>query len=248
VKAYEVVLAHIENGIIEGTLREGSPLPSERDLAVNLKVSRTAVREAIRSLEAQGLITSSVGAGPDGGTRIAASHSRALGKLLRLHVALGLFPYDDVVEARITLERSSAALAARHATTGDKQRLRAMLTAMSSPNLTIETFNELDTDFHLLIASLSHNQLVGDLTSAVRESLRRPIREASEGLDDWEGFRQDLMRQHGRIYEAIASGDPDLAATVIESHIRTAYAILPLAPEQGGAAASARIGQTGSAT
>lgn len=78
-KAFEVVLAHVEDRILEGHLRVGSVLPAERNLAVELGVSRTAVREAMRTLQAQGIIESSVGAGGSGGTRNADHRATRLG-------------------------------------------------------------------------------------------------------------------------------------------------------------------------
>lgn len=106
-KAYEVVLRHVEEAILAGQLSVGDLLPPERELAQQLGVSRSATREAIRALEAQGVLTSSVGAGPGSGTRVTDQQSKALTKLLRLQVALANFPVGDVVELRVALERVS---------------------------------------------------------------------------------------------------------------------------------------------
>ena len=92
----------------------------------------------------------------------------------------------------------------------------------------IEQFNRLDTDYHVGIAELGGNQLVIVLTTAVRQALAVPIREASLRLADYPAFRRDLIRQHRRIFEAIASRNAARAADVIEEHIRYAYTILPM--------------------
>jgi len=254
VKAYEVVLRHIERQILAGELTVGSSLPPERELAAQLGVSRTAVREAIRTLAAQGLVTSRVGAGPGSGNRITGQHERALRKLLRMHVALSEFPVDEVVEARVMLERFNVQLAARHADAESLARLGDMLARMEAPHMELDEFNGLDTAYHITIAEIADNEMVTVLTSAVRESLARPIHIASEHMDDWQAFRRDLIRQHRRVFEAIAQGDEARAADLIEEHIRTAYAILPMegkaardtpvapnsgetAPESGGVSA-----------
>ncbi|MEA5055479.1 MAG: winged helix-turn-helix domain-containing protein, partial [Propionicimonas sp.] len=73
-KAYEAVRKHLEDQILAGELTVGSLLPAERELATEFGVSRAAVREALRMMAAQGLITSQVGAGPNSGTRITAQN------------------------------------------------------------------------------------------------------------------------------------------------------------------------------
>lgn len=221
--AYEVVLRHIEAGILDGTHRVGDQLPPERDLAANLGVSRSAVREAMRVLQTQGLITSSTG--PGRGTRIAPAQGSALARIFQLHFALSDTGSGDLTETRVALERSSAALAAQRSTQKSLRRLTAVVEAMASDE-TIEGFNQLDTEFHVLIARAGQNQLIADLTVAIRQSVREAIRDASVAIPDWPGFRLQLLREHGGILDAIAAGDPASAATLMETHIRTSYASL----------------------
>ena len=85
-KAHRVALDHIEASLLNGKYKVGAKLPPERDLAKELGVSRGAVREAIRVLQAQGILESHPG--PGRGTRIIAGHTAALGRLFRLHLAL----------------------------------------------------------------------------------------------------------------------------------------------------------------
>lgn len=205
----------------------GSALPAERELASQFGVSRTAVREALQTLSAQGLVTSSVGAGPSRGTHIAGHHGKALSKLLQMHVALSQFPVDDVVEARVMLERWSASLAAQSATEADLDRIAELLDEMETPGLPMASYNQLDTAYHVTIAELSGNRLIAALTSAIRQSLAQPIRVASEEMGDWNAFKINLMAQHRAIFDAILRRNSEVAADLIENHIRTAYAILP---------------------
>lgn len=229
-RSYELVVDQIEEQILAGRLRVGDRLPGERDLASHLQVSRAAVREAIRSLEAQGVVRSAVGSGKDAGTVVSALPSEALTRLLRLHVALANFPIPDVVAARVMLERSSAALAADNAGEGDLAAMRVALDGMDSPDVDRDRFNELDTAFHVAIAEAGRNRLVADMTIAIRDSMRRPILRALEELgEDWKRVADQLRADHHAIFAAIESGDGALAAERVDQHIRSAHIALPFA-------------------
>lgn len=233
-RSHELVVDQIEEQILAGTLRVGDRLPGERDLASHLQVSRAAVREAIRSLEAQGVVRSAVGSGKDSGTLVSAMPSEALTRLLRLHVALANFPMDDVVDARVMLERSSATLAAHNAAPANLDAMREALNGMDIPGVDQETFNELDTAFHVAIAEASGNRLVADMTIALRDSMRRPILQALHALGpDWEGVADQLRADHRAIYAAIESGQGETAAELVDQHIRSARAALPIAGTAG---------------
>lgn len=228
-RTYELVLARIERQIESGTLRAGQRLPPERELAALLGVSRPAVREALRILEAQGVIRSQVGKGPDSGTTIDRVPGDALARLLRLHVALGSFPFEQVVETRVALERASVTLACQQARTEDLDRMRSALLAMDASDVDRETFNARDTDFHLALADAGGNRLMADMTGAIRESVRLPILAALSSMSPardsgWPEVRDQLRAEHVAIYAAVEVGDADAAAGRVEEHIRGFYA------------------------
>lgn len=226
-RSYQLVVDQVEEQILSGALTVGDRLPGERELAGRLQVSRGAVREAIRMLEAQGVVRSGVGSGPDAGTVVSALPSEALTRLLRFHVALANFPVDDVVEARVVLERSSAASAAAHAVEADLAAIRAPLLAMDEESADRARFNDLDTAFHIAVAEAGRNRLVADMTIAIRDSMRRPILERFEALGDrWAEVARGLRGEHHAVYDAIAAGDADAAARLIDDHIRRAHAVL----------------------
>ncbi|WP_109472219.1 FadR/GntR family transcriptional regulator [Ornithinimicrobium cavernae] len=224
---HELVIEAIEDQIMAGTLTVGDPLPPERDLAARLQVSRAGVREAIRVLESHGVLRSSVGSGRGAGTFIASMPSAALTRLLRLHVELANFQVDEVVEARILLERSSAALAAQRASAEAVEAMRVPLTLMDTESLDRETFNDADTDFHVAIAQAGGNRLFSNLTEAIRASLRSRHLEAFRKVTDWEALASVLRTEHHGIHEAIREGRADLAADLVEAHIRGAASALP---------------------
>lgn len=225
-RTYELVLAWVDERILGGELHVGDRLPAERDLAGLLGVSRAAVREAVRTLQAQGVVRSSVGAGAAGGTTLTTVPSGALGRLLRLHVALAHFPLPDVVEVRVALERLSARLAASHASPDDLAAMRALLDEMADPDIPREHFNDLDTAFHVAVAAAAGNRLARDLTSAIRESLRLPILDRIRGVDVWQDLAPVLRADHEAIHAALTRGDADDAAELTERHIRSAWVAL----------------------
>lgn len=219
-KTYELVLQRIEDQILAGNLRIGDRLPAERELAAQLAVSRSSIREAVRILQAQGVLVTGVGTGPDAGTVVAALPAEALTRVLRLHLALSSFDLAEMVDARVTLERSSVRLAARQATADDLGAMTALLDAMDDPQLSRVAFNDLDTAFHVALARASHNRLVSDVTGALRNSLRGHIHDAFERADDWIAVRTRLIAEHRAIAAAIGARDPDAAEVQVERHIR----------------------------
>jgi GntR family transcriptional repressor for pyruvate dehydrogenase complex len=225
-RAYEVVLRWVDDRILAGSLRVGDLLPPERELARMLDVSRSAVREAVRTLQARGVVRSSVGAGAAGGTRITAVPSDALSRLLQQHVALANFPLDHVIEVRVTLERLSVRLAATHASADDLAGIRALLDTMNDPDIDRVRFNDGDTAFHVALAAAAGNLLARDLTAAIRESMRLPILDRLRALDSWEAVCPILRRDHEGIYAAVARGDGAAAAALAEEHIRSAWHLL----------------------
>ena len=229
---HELVIAAIEDQIMNGTLAVGDLLPPERELAAHLQVSRAGVREAIRVLEGHGVLRSDVGSGRGAGTFVAALPSAALARFLRLHVALSNFRLQEVVEARLLLEQTSAALAAERADAAALAEMERLLAVMDEPGVSREAFNDADTAFHVAIAEAGGNSLFSDMTGAIRGSLRAPILAALTQVSDWEAVARSLRAQHRGILEAIADGQAGLAGRRTEEHIRSASAMLPGLPAE----------------
>ena len=228
-RGFEVALGYLDSQILAGELANGSQLPPERDLAVRLGVSRGAVREAIRVLQAQGIIVTH--SGRSHGTRIQSMPSNALGRILRLQLALDALTVADLTETRIALERAACAAAARHRRPETLATAAALLERMLVVQDPI-AFNQLDTDFHIALAETGGNRLTRDLTAAIREVIQVPIQVAENRIADWTRLRQALIHEHNGIYEAISAGQPNLAMERAETHIRNAYARLQPIPAQ----------------
>lgn len=223
-RAYESVIDQIEQRITSGALRVGDRLPPERDLSAMLGVSRSAVREAMRALEAVGVIRP--GLGRDAGTVLASSSGEALTRMLRLHMGLANFPMQDVIEARVMLERWSVALAATNADEADLEALRGLVAEMDDPDIYRDRFNSLDTAFHVAIAEAGGNRLVAAMTTAIRASMAAAILRSFHDSADWGDLVEDLRRGHRAILRALEDRNADAAADVLEEHIRFAFSAL----------------------
>jgi GntR family transcriptional repressor for pyruvate dehydrogenase complex len=115
VKNYELVLHRVEADLAAGRLRIGGRLPAERVLAEQLGISRPSVREAVRVLEAMGVVRTATGSGPEAGAVIVAEPVPPLTAVLRLHLATNHLPMGDVVQTRLLLESWAAREAAGRA-------------------------------------------------------------------------------------------------------------------------------------
>lgn len=223
VTTYELVLEQIQGQIQTGRLKAGDRLPSERDLAQALGVSRVAVREAVGVLKAFGVARTAVGSGAEAGTFLDAAPADALSRLLEMHVLLASVATADLVRARIALERESARLAASNAREADWAQLRVHLDAMADPSCGVADFNAHDAAFHVAIARASGNPLVAELTTALRNAMRLTLLARLRGASDFGATRQRLCAEHEGINDALKAGDGPLAADLVDTHIRDFY-------------------------
>ncbi len=223
VRTHEQVLAQIEQKILDGSLRPGQKLPSERELVTALGVSRTSVREALRALEAMGVIEARTGSGRDAGSVITGQSTAAITNLLRLHIALAQISLADLVETRVQLERNAARAAASTLTPQDAERLAALIEAMRASDQEYDEFNRLDADFHVSIARISGNALVTNLMQALRGAVESEMAAAFARLPDWRSTADSLATEHEGILRAIEKGDGDRAAELVADHITRFY-------------------------
>ena len=136
VRTWRTVLQHIERCLTDGSLGQGDRLPSERDLAAELGVGRSSVREAIRVLEVMGLIRTATGSGPHAGAVLVAAPGGGLSALLRLQVAAQGFSIADVVDTRLILEQA-VVTALADATDSDTTEAHRILDAMDGDLLSL---------------------------------------------------------------------------------------------------------------
>ncbi|NUT39380.1 MAG: FadR family transcriptional regulator [Thermoactinospora sp.] len=216
-RTFEEVLARIEQRIVEDGLRVGDRLPGERQLAEQLQVGRSSVREALRVLETLGVVSSSAGRGPDAGAVLTSRPGTALTDLLRLHLGLAGLELSEIIETRLMIERFAASRAA--ALRADTTALDLALAAMDAARDAAE-FVEHDIAFHCAIADASGNRLIGVIMRSIRDSVRPHAVAAVERL----GVGSARLRaEHQLIRDAIASGDAAAAATAVSEHLAHTY-------------------------
>lgn len=223
IRTHEQVLAQIQQRILSGSLRIGDRLPSEREFTELLGVSRVSVREALRVLEAMGIVDANVGSGREAGSVVAGRSTEALSNLLRLHMSLAQFRLTDLVETRIQLEQASAHRAATSATAADIAHLRSIIDAMTGDDVDHDAFHDLDAEFHISIARASGNALTADLMQALRDAVKHEMKAAFKRMQDWESVVRKLAAEHREILTAVENGDAATAAERITEHISRFY-------------------------
>ncbi|HEU4948951.1 MAG TPA: FadR/GntR family transcriptional regulator, partial [Kribbella sp.] len=224
VKNYELVLSRVEADLAAGRLRLGGRLPGERVLAEQLGISRPSVREAIRVLEAMGVVRTATGSGPDAGAVIVAEPVSPLTSLLRLHLATKHLPMGDIVQTRVLLESWAARQAAGRVSPDEElATAEELLDRMDDPTLTPERFHLLDAEFHVALASLAGNVLVAAVMSSLRSAIHGYVLAAVPNLPDWEATAVGLRDEHRAIVAAIRAGRPDRAAELVCDHIEGFY-------------------------
>jgi len=224
-RTYEQVMAQIEERILDGRLKAGDHLPSERDLAIMLGVSRPSLRESLRVLEALGVVDIRRGGGADGGAVLVGTPGPGFVNLLKLQLALGHFSATDVLDTRVALETWSCSEAAYRSTDSDHEELAAILDQMDSPSIEAKDFNRLDTAFHVRIAESTGNALTSHLMGSLRIAINRQMIEAYDGLDDWRKTAEIVRHEHREILAAVTKKDAVQAARLVSDHIHDFYKI-----------------------
>lgn len=199
--------------LLSGGIPPGGKLPPERELAALLGVGRSNVREALKALDLLGLIEIRQG----DGTYLRGTASALLPQVIEWGLFLGTPQAIDLVDARFHLEVAVARLAAERATEDDLQVMAARLAVMREAD-GVSDFAEADVSFHSAIADAARNQVLSDTLRSIKSLIQvwvmRVIRQAGE--------RSSTLDQHTAVYEAIRSGDPDLAAAAMTSHMKAA--------------------------
>jgi GntR family transcriptional regulator, transcriptional repressor for pyruvate dehydrogenase complex len=214
-RAFEQILGELEASISAGALEAGDRLPPERDLAARFSVSRASVREAIRVLEAMGIV--SVRRGAEHGVVLLQEPGNAFQPVLRLLVALRHVSLDDAIEFRVLVE---AGAARRLATLEGPDALGDLLDQMEAHGVKQQEFHALDATFHVMLVRTAGNALLNLVEDAVDALLRKVITDLSLIAWDWDAIRPQLIAEHRGIHDAILAGDGDRAAALVTKHVR----------------------------
>ena len=214
-KAFELVAEQIEKRILDGELRSGDRLPTEREMAEQFRVSRTAVREAMKILSQKGLVDMRPGRGTiviDGANE-AMQHSIGLVMKLKLGEVGGS---DNLVEVRGILETEIAALAAARATEKEIAAMQEAVDEMDDSLGDADAFIAADNRFHEALAQATQNALILILV----RSIVNPLSEQRKQIFNVEGGPQRGQIHHRRILESVMQRDPEAARAAMRSHLR----------------------------
>lgn len=216
VRPRQQVEDQVKAAILSGSLRGGDRLPGELELARQFGVSRTTVREALRSLATQNLIIKTPGAG--GGSFVRKmDHSSLRAALIdSVHnlLALGSIAFEEVAIVRQHLEVPSVRLAALHRTDEDLQELGEVLDLQKSISVDDPRVPALDERFHGVIARASGNRVLSSFVSALHIETEPVLY-----LDLSPEVGRTTVRQHQHIVRAIADRDPDAAEAAMIEHL-----------------------------
>lgn len=221
----DVVAERIERLIVDGVLKTGQALPSERRLTDKLGVSRTALREGLKLLRARGIIETSHGKGS-----FVASLTAQPTLTPMMHL-LGSQPRTlyDLFEVRALLEAESARLAALRGTAADfvliTRRYEEMLAAHGKET-SASTHARLDHAFHLAICEASHNPVLVHTLSTLTDLLLSSVFASVNNLYHREPQKRVIDRQHARLYNAVTGKLPEQARKAAADHIDSVCANL----------------------
>jgi GntR family transcriptional repressor for pyruvate dehydrogenase complex len=219
-RASELVADKLRSLIVDGVVPEGANLPSEKELVSQLGVSRATLREALRILEVQGLISTRTG--PKGGILVKRPGSANLTRSLSLLLQLEETPFSDLLEARRLLEPLCADLAAQRVTPEEMAELEGIIAQMRLNLDDTNAYVRQQLAFHLKVIAAAHNDVlrlytisVGELISARATQVGLSMEQRRIGLKVAEGIVVALKTRNGK-----------LAARRIELHLEAFETII----------------------
>ncbi len=217
-RVFEGVAQQIQRFIVDGAMKPGDRLPSERELAERFAVSRTSVRDAIRTLEFVGLVVPRQG----DGTMIADVSPEAVvmplaNVLLRKRELIA-----ELLDVRKMIEPALAARAAVHASPEEIARLEEILRRQRQKMLRGEPTVEEDNEFHYAIALAARNTVV----RRVIDVLMQLLHETRARSLQTQGRPQRSFAGHRRILAAIKRRDPDAAERAVRRHVEEIESIV----------------------
>lgn len=212
-RLYERIVSQIEQRIEAGDLKVGDRLPSERELAEQFAVSRTAVREAVKALRQKGLVEIL----PGRGTFITNGTSDSVRSSLDMLIKMGSTKGSGyMVEVREILEPEIAALAATRITEEYIATMQEAVNIMDTALDNVDLFVEADLDFHLALAEGTQNPIIPILVDSIIDLLRKQRKRI--GLTT--GGLQRGQVHHKKILDAIVRRDPQAARQAMQDHLR----------------------------
>src|SRR5208337_4731196 len=216
-RLYEQIVQQLEDSITKGQLRPGDQLPAERDLAQRFGVSRTAVREAVKTLREKGLVEAYSGRG----TFVTNGTSQAIRQSLDLMIRINQQEGSvHLAELRMVLEPEIAGLAASRIEEQLLITMREAVAVMDRSLLDPDAYVEADLDFHLAMAEAVGNPLILSLL----DSIVGLLREQRSRIFNVKGGPKRGQFHHKKILSAIERRDPEAAREAMRDHLQQVLA------------------------
>jgi DNA-binding FadR family transcriptional regulator len=214
VTGYDRVHSFIREQLLSGRLKTGDKLLPERDLAKVLGVSRPVIREALRALAAIGVVEVLRGQG----TVVRAPDFRALSDIFSVVLAQQSNVTDDIMEARIAIERHAIRLACKRALPSDlddvDQAFRGIVRTIDEPILGAKA----DFNFHTKIVEASHSSTLASIYAAISNILQRSHAERRQQIIRAGKIDSFLIDHHRKILDALCARDADLSERLLVEH------------------------------
>lgn len=219
VRGFEDIASQIQQAILDGSLKVGDRLPNERDLGAVFGVSRPTLREAIRGLEAAGIVE--VHRGTTGGIFVSKPKAEQVGRALSTLIRFQGATSDELAEFRVTFEMQTAMWAARRASDLHIMRLQGIAEEFgklsTEPTTKWSTLVDLDLEFHVEVANASQNRIRVAIMSAVHDVIRRDALSIGDYEDmAWRAQQKDDLLAIAR---AIAEHDEMKSAKRMQAHV-----------------------------
>ncbi|WP_022879434.1 FadR/GntR family transcriptional regulator [Microbacterium sp. B19] len=216
-RAFDSIIDQVRERLREGTLRPGQKLPSEREFAVQLGVSRNTVREAVRMLEIAGLVSLKKGA--SGGAFITSDNSDALAQGIVDGLTLGTFTVGELMEARIALDTAIARHAAAEITPAEVEELRALVEVARGYATEAEWPDRLRSHlaFEERLGQIAGNPILRLLNAPLLELTS----EVSLRIGPSVGEAIWVAREH--LLDALSHNDPGAAERVVRDYLENLH-------------------------
>ena len=223
-KLSKSVIRQVEQLILRGILRPGERLPSERELAEKLAVSRPSLREALSELQGSGLLTSRAGAGIFVAEVLGSAFSPALMRLFGTHDEA----VYDYLAFRKDLEGLAAERAARVGSNTDLKVINAIYVKMEAAQSKRSSDEEarLDAQFHMSICEAGHNVVMLHMMRSMYELLQTGVFYNRQATFRQRSGRSELLGQHRAINEALQARDPEAARAEVHNHLDFVASVL----------------------
>jgi GntR family transcriptional regulator, transcriptional repressor for pyruvate dehydrogenase complex len=203
----------IRDVLMSGKVKAGDRLPTERQLAEQFGASRASVREALRGLEQQGVIT--IKKGVNGGVFVAHVDNTLVSRPMETLFRLKKLTIQDITEARLVFEPAAARLACERATAEDLAEMRQVIAHMEEAVRRGHTFRSYDLAFHRLIARASRNPIIEMLSQSMLEVASQYITRLKPSVETL----GHVCKCHTDVHDAIQARDADRAYRLMKDHI-----------------------------